>query len=166
MLAKMDLSGSVAVTLSVEQQTLVESRLANEAKSTGLTYVLWFFFGSLGVHRFYLGHVWRGLAMLILSIVGWLTLPAGIVPLGFLALWLLLDLFFIPALVDEQRGKIRRRLTDSLVAGTASPTPGRGMPVLADARGAASKAGITCVNCGRVNAADDVICECGMPVTR
>src|ERR1044071_9257952 len=39
-----------------------------------VTLLLWFFVGSLGTHRLYLGHVNTGIAMLALSVAGYLTL--------------------------------------------------------------------------------------------
>lgn len=51
-------------------------------KSVGITYVLWLFFGALGVHQFYLGKTGRALSMLFT--LGWLTV----------GLWI--DLFTIP----------------------------------------------------------------------
>jgi TM2 domain-containing membrane protein YozV len=60
--------------------------------SLGLAYVLWFFFGLLGIHYFYMGKVGRGILWLLtggLLGIGWLT-----------------DLFTLPAqmrLVNTQR---------------------------------------------------------------
>jgi TM2 domain-containing membrane protein YozV len=103
--------------LSIDQQTLIEQRVANESKSTGLAYLLWFFFGGLGVHRFYIGKPISGLMMLALLIFGVLTIPImiGVGLLFFLGLWLLLDLFFIPGLVNEQREAIRRRAANAIL---------------------------------------------------
>lgn len=62
------------------------ARLTDEAwrmykdKSMVLAYILWLFFGLLGVHRFYLGRFWTGLFLLCTS--------------GGALLWWLLDLFF------------------------------------------------------------------------
>ncbi len=54
-------------------------------KDLTLAYVLWFFFGLLGIHHFYLGKVGRGLLWLLtggLFAIGWLvdlfTLPAQV----------------------------------------------------------------------------------------
>jgi len=51
-------------------------------KSTGVAYALWFVFGLIGGHQFYLGHVGRGLFYLF-------TLG------GFLIGWMI-DLFTLP----------------------------------------------------------------------
>ena len=62
-------------------------------KSTGVSYLLWFFLGFLGAHRFYLGRTGTGILQLLmcLSIV-------GIIPLAF---WWLIDAFRIPDLIRE-----------------------------------------------------------------
>ncbi|BCJ36175.1 hypothetical protein Athai_36780 [Actinocatenispora thailandica] len=52
-------------------------------KSLGLAYVLWFFFGLLGIHQFYLGKIGRGLLYL---------LTGGVLGIG----WLI-DLFTLPS---------------------------------------------------------------------
>jgi len=59
--------------------------------------VLWFFFGMLGIHRIYLGHVGSGLAMLILTILGCVTvcLIVGYVILMAVGIWVFIDLILI-----------------------------------------------------------------------
>ena len=71
---------------STETGTSTKSRLV-------LT-LLAFFLGELGVHRFYVGKIGTGIGMLVLAIVGWTTAWAGIglIPLGILGVWNLIDL--------------------------------------------------------------------------
>ncbi|EFA83585.1 TM2 domain-containing protein [Heterostelium album PN500] len=54
-------------------------------KSTGLTYLLWFFFGVFGVHRFYLQRYVSGFIYLF--------------TLGIFGIGWLVDLFLIPSMV-------------------------------------------------------------------
>jgi TM2 domain-containing membrane protein YozV len=94
---------------------LIEQRVSNEAKSTGAAYLLWFFLGGIGGHRFYLGRIKTALLMLIISILGWLTIFAYglglflLVPLG---IWVLLDAFLIPGMIQRHKDNIRAELTN------------------------------------------------------
>ncbi len=61
--------------------------------SVVIAYILWWFFGVLGVHRFYLGKVGSGLLYLLTGggfVVGWIT-----------------DAFRIPSLVREANLRLR-----------------------------------------------------------
>jgi hypothetical protein len=64
-----------------------------QPKSTGLSYLLWLFFGLLGAHRIYLGRTGTGIAQLAmcLSVI-------GIIPL---LLWWLIDAFLIPGMARD-----------------------------------------------------------------
>lgn len=70
-------------------------------KSVGVAYVLLFFFGGLGGHRFYLAKTETAVAQLILTIVGWLSISAGVgvLPLAANAIWVMCDIFLIPKMV-------------------------------------------------------------------
>lgn len=76
-------------------------------KSLALAYVLWFFFGGLGVHRFYLGRTGTGIAQLMMALIGgvltliligWFVLAAE-------GIWLLVDLFLMPAIAREENAR-------------------------------------------------------------
>jgi TM2 domain-containing membrane protein YozV len=76
--------------------------------SIGIAYVLWFFLGVFGVHRFYLGRTGSGLL--------WL-LTGGLCGVG-----QLVDLFLIPSLVDEANRRAGQ--------GGGAPVPAGGRPRL------------------------------------
>lgn len=79
---------------------------ATGSKSAGVAYVLWFFVGGLGAHRFYLGAIASGAAMLVLSVCGVIfsMLPALFVfslpLLALLSIWWLIDAFLIPRMLE------------------------------------------------------------------
>jgi TM2 domain-containing membrane protein YozV len=103
--------------LSVQEQMLIEQRVTNEAKSVGAAYLLWFFLGYFGAHRFYLGRTGSGAAQLILLVLVCVTafIVVGAVLLVALGIWWIVDAFLIPGIIDEQKGMVRQRLTDEAV---------------------------------------------------
>lgn len=82
-------------------------------KSTGATYLIWFFLGGLGVHRFYLGQTATGVAMLLLFIFGWLTFVfvVGWFLLVILGIWWIVDAFLIPGMVSRKNNNLAARLS-------------------------------------------------------
>ena len=101
------------MALSTQEQMLVEQRVTNEAKSAGVAYLLLIFFGGLGAHRFYLGKTGSAVAMLILTILGWLTIAVavGAVFLIVVGLWILVDLFLIPGMVQQHKDSVRLKFS-------------------------------------------------------
>jgi len=81
-------------------------------KSTGVAYLLWFFLGWFGAHRFYLGQTGTAVTQLLLLLLGWIPMFVGWIALG---IWLFVDLFLIPGIAREQN----LRLADRLTLGTA-----------------------------------------------
>ncbi|WP_085991598.1 TM2 domain-containing protein [Oceanobacillus senegalensis] len=69
-------------------------------KNIALAYVLWFFLGQIGIHRFYTGRISTGIMQLLLGIIGWSTswILIGYIPLGLLWVWLFIDIFLIPGM--------------------------------------------------------------------
>lgn len=99
--------------LSADTQALMAFE-ANK-KSAGVAYLLWFFTGSVGGHRFYLGRTGSAVAQLTLCLTGILLalVIVGFFLIGVLAVWLLIDLFTIGGMVEEQN----RKLMDCLNVG-------------------------------------------------
>lgn len=67
--------------LNGEQLAILKGEMDKKAKSKTTMYLMWFFLGVLGGHRFYLGDIGMGVAMLF--------------TLGGLGVWALIDVFFI-----------------------------------------------------------------------
>lgn len=82
-------------------------RFESAKKSTGASYLLWFFLGGFGAHRFYLGRTATGVAQLLLSLLGWMPLFLGWVALG---IWWFVDAFLIPQMIEQENAKLIDRL--------------------------------------------------------
>jgi TM2 domain-containing membrane protein YozV len=85
-----------------------------EKKSLLVSYLLWFFLGYVGAHRFYLGKVLSGFVMLSLSGV---VLLLTLISFGFLSflwaivgLWWLIDALLIPGIVAGRNNRIADRV--------------------------------------------------------
>ncbi len=72
-------------------------------KSLLITYLLWWFLGAFGAHRFYLGAINSAVAMLVLLIASTVLTILVVGLLGFvvLGLWWLIDAFLIPGMVTR-----------------------------------------------------------------
>ena len=100
--------------LSADTQALMA--FESNKKSVGVAYLLWFFTGGLGGHRFYLGRTGSAVAQLALTVFGWIGLlaaGAGLILLIPLGIWLLVDAFTIPGMVSAQNGSLMSRLNSS-----------------------------------------------------
>ena len=91
------------MAFTIAELTLVEQRVSNDGSNAGLAYLLWFFLWFVSGHRFYLGR--PGTAFL--QILSYFIL------IGFV--WVLIDAFLIPAMVQERNDAIRRRVMGELI---------------------------------------------------
>ena len=81
-------------------------------KSMVASYILWFFVGAFGGHRFYNGRAGTAVAQLLLCLVGFMTVfvfGAGLLLLVPLGLWLLADAFLIPGWVTAHNDQLSRQ---------------------------------------------------------
>ena len=87
-------------------------------KSALVAYLLWFFAGMLGAHRFYLGRPGTGAALLTITILSLLLMPTriGMVTICISVLWVVVDLFLIPGITRRHNVALTG---DSSVAGAA-----------------------------------------------
>jgi len=83
----------------------------------------WFFLGTLGAHRFYLGRTGTAIVQLLMTIIGWLAvvLVVGVFILIALGIWLLVDAFLILGMTQAQKDKVRQSLSmNALMAAGAA----------------------------------------------
>jgi|SRR5699024_9483025 len=104
------------MSLTTEERMLVNSEIQAKGKNTLVAYVLWFFLGSLGIHRFYLGEKNTAIAILAMSILGWLTVIfiIGFFFLAAVGIWLVVDLFLIPGMIQKDNERIEAQVKASL----------------------------------------------------
>ena len=88
-----------------------------EKKSLLVSYLLWFFLGYVGGHRFYLGRPVSGFIMLALSAITLLLTVVSFGVLGFLravvGLWWLIDALLIPGMAAGSNTRIADRVFSS-----------------------------------------------------
>lgn len=86
--------------MNEDSRNVARSQMLYQAnsKSVGVTYLLWFFLGAFGGHRFYAGRAGTAAIFIALTIIGWATAIVGIgfVLLGVVGIWWLIDAFLIP----------------------------------------------------------------------
>ena len=116
--------------LSEHQMTVLNSEMEKHKKSPGLAYVFWFFLGTLGIHKFYIGKTIFGIIYLLLGTGAWISLGVGIasetdvglgggiiifiILISILGLLLLIDVFTISRQIrkvyEKKEVKIIQRL--------------------------------------------------------
>jgi TM2 domain-containing membrane protein YozV len=77
------------------------------AKSRLVAGILAIFLGSLGIHNFYLGHIGKGIAQLLLTTVGWILFFTGPMIAGLWSFIEALQLFLGSKNVDAKGIRLR-----------------------------------------------------------
>lgn len=89
-------------------------------KSLGAAYALWFCFGAVGAHRFYLGFPVSGVILAGAWMTCWMMLLGGFLLAApvmiFMALWILGDAFFIPSLHRKANERARQNAVPCVFA--------------------------------------------------
>ena len=90
----------------------MEGEIAFKEKELVIAYLLWFFLGVLGVHRFYLGRVKTGVAQLLMGTIGAFL----IFPLFILGIWWLADAYFVYKYTEEHNLSMKRNKLEHIAA--------------------------------------------------
>lgn len=108
--------GQSSAVLSQDTKALMAFESAK--KSTGISYLLWFFLGGFGVHRFYLARTGSAIAMLVIYVLSWILVFAavGAIGLAIIGVWWIVDAFLIPGLAREYNQALMQRIEAGLGA--------------------------------------------------
>jgi len=81
-------------------------------RSAFVAYLLWFFLGTFGAHRFYLGRAGSGLAMLAIFALSWLLtfVLIGYAGLLLIGIWWVVDAFLIPGMTASYNTRLVDRI--------------------------------------------------------
>lgn len=91
------------MSLDTTERMLIEQRITNDGKNIVVAYLLLIFLGLFGAHRFYLGRIGTAIFQLLLTITFFGIIISGI--------WVFVDLFLVPGMVNQDKEKLRQRLT-------------------------------------------------------
>ena len=88
--------------LTERELLILRQEVDGRRKSVAATWLLWLFLGELGAHRFYLGRVGSGIAMLL--------------TLGGLLIWALVDAFLIPGMLRANKREVEAEVLQEIAA--------------------------------------------------
>ena len=82
-------------------------------KSLLIAYLLWWFLGSLGIHRMYDGRMASGLVMLVLFVVSLVLTFVAVGVLGLLVIgaWWLVDAILLPGMIESYNLRLIDRVS-------------------------------------------------------
>ena len=86
--------------MSIKELAIFEQEFNKKKKGKGTAYLLWFFLGTVGAHRFYLGDIGKGLLLLF--------------TLGGLFIGAIVDVFFIGSRVESRNEEIELNILNNM----------------------------------------------------
>ncbi len=93
--------------LDARELMLLEAEVKTYGKNMVVAYVLWYFLGIFGAHRFYMGKTGSAIAQLILSI----TIVGTIVT----SIWWIVDAFLLHTWVKERNAYVESNIIDQIL---------------------------------------------------
>jgi len=93
--------------LDARELLLLEQEVKNQGKNMVVAYVLWYFLGIVGGHRFYLGKKGSAIAQLILT----LTLIGAVIT----AIWWLVDAFLVHTWVKDHNRDVEGKVLEQIM---------------------------------------------------
>lgn len=88
--------------LTERELLILRQEVDSRKKSVAATWLLWLFLGEFGAHRFYLGRVGTGIAMLL--------------TLGGIFIWALVDAFLIPGMLRANKRQVEKEVMEEIGA--------------------------------------------------
>ncbi|MEF3303467.1 TM2 domain-containing protein [Paenibacillus sp. GYB003] len=98
---------AVKSQLDARELLILEQEVKNQGKNMVVAYILWYFLGLFGGHRFYLRKKGSAIAQLILSI----TMIGMIVT----CIWWLIDAFLLHTWVKDHNREVEGRVMDQIM---------------------------------------------------
>jgi TM2 domain-containing membrane protein YozV len=96
------------MALTVQEEMLIEMRVANDGKRTSTAYMFWLFLGGFGAHRFYTDNPATATMQLLLT----LTFVGLVITIP----WVIIDAFWLPTAVKNYNSDLRDSLAIRLMA--------------------------------------------------
>lgn len=102
--------------LDARELLMLESEVKNRGKSMLVAYVLWYFLGLFGAHRFYMYRIATAVVMLVLS----LTIFGMVVTF----IWWVIDAFLLHGWVKDRNRQLEAELIQEIIAMRPRPPEG------------------------------------------